>query len=591
LPAALVIAPVTVSSPAPPPSIALPAGGGDAFAHMLRSAQDGGDKRPPSAEAQALGGAERSAAGQSGGQPVGQEAMQSMRQDPTQPLDQGSLDQRSFDQIPARFPGQDPNSVQSVEHAMTGTMSKPGTAQPPWDTARAARSAHALTNGRPADVEAGDTAGDEDGSPPMPITAPPTDVQTAVFAGVGPAPPPPAAPDPTPAPPGSDASASMLAQAVAPQQAAGAAAPAQSTAAHGTAKSRASAPATAPADGPVSVISGFVLPTSATPALAESDATPAPPSSVGRASAMRSDAGRPDQGVARGLDAAPVTVDDAASWPDGPSPAPHAALPFEAPASGPAATATAPPAAPMALPSPAPAGVAATQATPDRKTIASDAADPRPGSVSPQAGDNPALGQMAAFVAAPPAATQAAAVAATSAHPASVAEQIAPTLLTLAKAPNGTQQMTVRLHPADLGMVQVRIERAISGMTQIEITADRPETLQALRRDQPALHRTLDEAGIPAAGRTVTFHAVQPSTASSEGPRSNHGIANQGLAGRPPGGGTDAGGSANGGKSGGSPSRETNRWFNGREAGPLNGAAATVAANIRTYRVGLDITA
>ena len=95
------------------------------------------------------------------------------------------------------------------------------------------------------------------------------------------------------------------------------------------------------------------------------------------------------------------------------------------------------------------------------------------------------------------------------AHSASPATQVAPALLTLAKTANGSQQMTVRLQPADLGMVQVRIARAVSGTTQIEITADEPATLLALQRDQPQLHRTLDEAGIPAAGRTVTFHVAQ----------------------------------------------------------------------------------
>ncbi|MDQ2765284.1 MAG: flagellar hook-length control protein FliK, partial [Pseudomonadota bacterium] len=79
--------------------------------------------------------------------------------------------------------------------------------------------------------------------------------------------------------------------------------------------------------------------------------------------------------------------------------------------------------------------------------------------------------------------------------PTSPTDQVAPTLLTLAKAIDGTQEMTVRLHPGELGMVQLKIAREISGATQIEITADNPTTLLALQRDQPQLHRTLDEAG------------------------------------------------------------------------------------------------
>jgi Flagellar hook-length control protein FliK len=87
--------------------------------------------------------------------------------------------------------------------------------------------------------------------------------------------------------------------------------------------------------------------------------------------------------------------------------------------------------------------------------------------------------------------------------------------VTLAKGTAVGGQMTVRLHPAELRMLQVRIERAATGMTQIDITADNPETLQALQRDQSALHRTLDDPGIHATGRTVTFHAVEPTPDST----------------------------------------------------------------------------
>jgi hypothetical protein len=43
------------------------------------------------------------------------------------------------------------------------------------------------------------------------------------------------------------------------------------------------------------------------------------------------------------------------------------------------------------------------------------------------------------------------------------AAQILPTVIMLAKSGQGGEQMTIRLHPAELGMVQVRIERAASG--------------------------------------------------------------------------------------------------------------------------------
>jgi hypothetical protein len=168
--------------------------------------------------------------------------------------------------------------------------------------------------------------------------------------------------------------------------------------------------------------------------------------------------------------------------------------------------------------------------------------------------------------------------------------QIAPTLVTLAKTVDGAQQMTVRLHPAELGMVQVRIERAASGLTQIDIIADKPETLLALQRDQPALHQTLDQAGVPSAGRTIAFHAGPPPPASSGGgsAAAGHGDGQQnGAGGRANYGDTDADGSAGGGR-GGYFAREAKSWSGGRQP---QAPEITAPGDTRTYRVGLDITA
>jgi hypothetical protein len=177
------------------------------------------------------------------------------------------------------------------------------------------------------------------------------------------------------------------------------------------------------------------------------------------------------------------------------------------------------------------------------------------------------------------------------ATPGSPHAQLAPTLVTLAKTADGAQQMTVRLHPAELGMVQVRIERATSGLTQVDIIADKPETLLALQRDQPALHRTLDQAGVPSAGRTISFHAVPPAPASSGGASTTSGQGGgqpQSSAGRASHGNTDADGSSGGGR-GGYFAREAKPWPNGRQSTTTQEAAAP--ADTRTYRAGLDITA
>jgi hypothetical protein len=168
-------------------------------------------------------------------------------------------------------------------------------------------------------------------------------------------------------------------------------------------------------------------------------------------------------------------------------------------------------------------------------------------------------------------------------HPA----QIVPTLITLAKSALGGEQMTVRLHPAELGMVQVRIERSAFGAAHIELTANEPETLQALQRDQSALHRALDGAGIPAAGRTLSFHAAQPTPVSassgSTGPAlagGQHPSSWRGANGNP-----DAGRFAGGGRG------SYSAWETPRRSGGRPSSAKSASATPRVYRPGLDITA
>jgi hypothetical protein len=221
-----------------------------------------------------------------------------------------------------------------------------------------------------------------------------------------------------------------------------------------------------------------------------------------------------------------------------------------------------------------------------------------------------ALTAAAPTVSTMPASVPAAAV--TAPPPAGVptpAAQLSPTLMTLAKTADGNQQMTVRLHPADLGMVQVRIETTASGSTQVQITAEKTDTLQALLRDQTQLHRTLDEAGIPAAGRSVTFHVAQtvptPAAQAAAGSSSSDHGAGQSAPGGRFGGGVGNGGAGNGGagntdanagSSGGGrtayPTRDANTESGGRRQGGLSVAAdAHSSVTSRTYRVGLDITA
>jgi hypothetical protein len=106
---------------------------------------------------------------------------------------------------------------------------------------------------------------------------------------------------------------------------------------------------------------------------------------------------------------------------------------------------------------------------------------------------------------------------------ASPAEQVAPVLVSMAHAPDGAQRLTLRLAPPELGHVEVRIERTPDAPARVDITVERTETLTLLLRDQPQLQHALDQAGVPADGRSVVFHigsaepGARPDVASTFG--------------------------------------------------------------------------
>jgi flagellar hook-length control protein FliK len=91
------------------------------------------------------------------------------------------------------------------------------------------------------------------------------------------------------------------------------------------------------------------------------------------------------------------------------------------------------------------------------------------------------------------------------AHPSGPAAQIAPTLISVAQSASGTHRLTIRLDPPELGTVQIRVEHPVDAPIQVEINVQRPETLTLLMRDQPHLQHALDQAGVPAEGRTLNF--------------------------------------------------------------------------------------
>ncbi len=74
---------------------------------------------------------------------------------------------------------------------------------------------------------------------------------------------------------------------------------------------------------------------------------------------------------------------------------------------------------------------------------------------------------------------------------------------------DGAGHVTIRLAPAELGQVEIRIAHAPSGAS-VQVAAERPETLAALRTDLGHLHQALDRAGV-ATTRTVSFELAPSS--------------------------------------------------------------------------------
>jgi hypothetical protein len=161
----------------------------------------------------------------------------------------------------------------------------------------------------------------------------------------------------------------------------------------------------------------------------------------------------------------------------------------------------------------------------------------------------------------------------------------------MAQAPDGAQRMTLRLQPEALGQVEIRIDTPSSGPVRVEISVERPETLALLQHDQLQLARALDQAGIPADGRSVTFHITPAAPPSGTGGGSGGGSLPS-FAGDGTMGGNASGQGGNGGGTNGSTNGGTGSGMAGGSAGGASERDGGPAApEPRWQSVGLDITA
>ncbi|MGQ0662573.1 MAG: flagellar hook-length control protein FliK [Pseudomonadota bacterium] len=70
----------------------------------------------------------------------------------------------------------------------------------------------------------------------------------------------------------------------------------------------------------------------------------------------------------------------------------------------------------------------------------------------------------------------------------------------------GSDRITIKLVPAELGRIEIRIEIGPDGQVQAVFAADRPQTLELLQRDARQLERTLDSAGLRTDAGSLSFN-------------------------------------------------------------------------------------
>ncbi len=107
------------------------------------------------------------------------------------------------------------------------------------------------------------------------------------------------------------------------------------------------------------------------------------------------------------------------------------------------------------------------------------------------------------------------------------AVQLAQAVTSLHAGADGSSHVTIKLDPAELGQVQVRITRGQDGTARVNVAVERPETLASLQGDLGHLHAALDRAGLPEQ-RSVTLHLAGSDQAGGQSLGSGAGGMSQG---------------------------------------------------------------
>ena len=104
---------------------------------------------------------------------------------------------------------------------------------------------------------------------------------------------------------------------------------------------------------------------------------------------------------------------------------------------------------------------------------------------------------------------------------------------------NGNSRVTVALHPAELGRVEVKLHIDKDKNVTATVMVDRPATLDLLQRDAKALERALQDAGLQADSGSLSFNLRDGSNQGGDAAQNGAGTDN-GSSGPGGAGGTDA---------------------------------------------------
>ena len=107
--------------------------------------------------------------------------------------------------------------------------------------------------------------------------------------------------------------------------------------------------------------------------------------------------------------------------------------------------------------------------------------------------------------------------------PSGPAQQVTPIIIAEAAKGAAPSRLIVALRPQELGAVQVSVEQITGGPAQVQILAERPETLALLHRDRAALEQALQAAGLSLSSEGVSLRLAEPG--QFEGGAARHGAA------------------------------------------------------------------